>query len=182
VDKMVLYGGNHVGVGLDLGFGPGASPETAARVRALGARHSIDFGAATGRTGPSRNAHKLAAQVLHHRGPEAQGQVLEALFRGHFEGAGDISDAAWLVGIGTTVGGLAPSDVQGVLLNDVAGWVVDEEVRAGQAHDGVEAVPCVTVQGRYRLGGYQDEAVFEDVFDKVSRDWQLHTGDVTEPD
>ena len=37
----------------------------------------------------------------------------------------------------------------------------------GHFERGVRAVPCVTMQGRYRVGGYQEQGVFENLFDKI---------------
>lgn len=92
---------------------------------------------------------------------------MEQLFRGHFEQGRDITDADWLVQVGEQAAGLDAADVRRVLESDVAGAGVDDEVRSASVERGVEAVPCVTMQGRYRVGGYQEESVFENLFEKI---------------
>lgn len=44
---------------------------------------------------------------------------------------------------------------------------VDEVAERARREFGVEAVPCVVVQGRYKVGGYQEGVVFERLFDKI---------------
>lgn len=94
---------------------------------------------------------------------------MEDLFRGHFELGRDITDEDWLVKVGEAAG-LSEGDVRRAVGSEVAGLGVDEEVRSASVERGVEAVPCVTVQGRYRVGGYQERSVFEGLFDKIRRE------------
>lgn len=136
------------------------------RIRAAGSRHDITF-RFSGRTGPSRDSHKLIALALQQRDSAAQARVVEHLFRGHFEQGRDLTDEGWLVSVGRDAAGLDPDDVRRALASDVAGASVDDEVRCASVERDVRAVPCVTMQGRYRVGGYQDQAVFEDLFEKI---------------
>lgn len=145
---------------------PNNFPAQSAKILAAARRHDVSF-VFTGHTGPSRNSHKLIALALQQRDPAAQSRVVEALFRGHFEEGKDLTDEAWLVDVGREAGGLGAADVRRALASDVAGTGVDEEVRSASVERGVKAVPCVTVQGRYRVGGYQEEGVFADLFEKI---------------
>ncbi|KAF4974346.1 hypothetical protein FZEAL_8744 [Fusarium zealandicum] len=138
------------------------------RLQQVGARHAVTF-AVTGTTGPSQPAHRLLALTLSSRGAAVQAAVVDALFRGHFERGADIADGEWLVSVGTAVGGLREAAVRAALRSDEAGRMLEEEVRSASV-GGVEAVPCVTVQGRFRVGGYQDADVFEALFDKIRRE------------
>lgn len=138
------------------------------KIRAAGSRHDISF-RFTGATGPSRNSHKLIALALQQRDSAAQGQVVEQLFRGHFEEGRDLTDEKWLVRVGQEAAGLSAVDVRRALDSDVAGVSVDDEVRSASVERDVRAVPCVTIQGRYRVGGYQEQSVFEDLFEKILR-------------
>lgn len=70
--------------------------------------------------------------------------------------------------VGRDVGGLAGEDVMRVLKGEKDGWALENEVRE-TATGGVEAVPCVTVQERFRVGGFQETEVFEALFDKIRR-------------
>jgi predicted DsbA family dithiol-disulfide isomerase len=47
------------------------------------------------------------------------------------------------------------------------GEEVDAEVKVAAGEMGIKAVPAYTVQGRYRIGGYQPPQVFESVFEKA---------------
>ena len=139
------------------------------KIRAVGAKHDIAFRFTAGATGPSRSSHKLIALALQQRVSAAQGQVVDQLFRGHFEQGRDLTDEAWLVDVGREAAGLSPADVRRTLESDVAGGSVDDEVRSASVERDVRAVPCVTMQGRYRVGGYQEQSVFEDLFEMILR-------------
>jgi predicted DsbA family dithiol-disulfide isomerase len=71
--------------------------------------------------------------------------------------------------VGRTVGQLDDTDMRAELLGPEAGKALEEEVRSA-AVGGVEAVPCVTVQNRFRVGGYQEADIFEGLFDKIRRE------------
>lgn len=102
--------------------------------------------------------------------------MLEAIFRGHFEDGRDITDERFLLEVGRRVG-LTDEEVVRVARGDDAlgariestPGAVEEEVRRAMVM-GVRAVPCVTVAGRFMVGGFQDQRVFEDVFDKARRE------------
>ncbi|KAF4125587.1 putative dithiol-disulfide isomerase, DsbA family [Geosmithia morbida] len=136
------------------------------RIRSAAARYNISL-SFTGRTGPSRDSHKLIALALQQRDPAAQARTVDRLFRGHFEEGRDLTDGDWLVEVGVEAAGLDAADVRRALASHEAGISVDDEVRSASVERGVRAVPCVTMQGRYRVGGYQDQSVFEDLFDKI---------------
>lgn len=137
-----------------------------------------------GKTGNTRQAHKLLALALARGGPRVQDRLLDALFRGHFEEGADVTDRRFLLaaaaeaGLGMGTGppgtttaaasfGLGPRDVEAVLDSERAGEVVDAEVlRAKKA--GVTGVPTFTVQGRWRVGGNQEPDVFLRVFERIT--------------
>ena len=136
------------------------------RVRAAGARYNLTF-SITGQTGPSRLSQVLLANVLRSRGPLAQAHVVEALFRGHFAEGRDISDEDWLVTLGRDVARLPEDVVRAELRDEDRARFVDDEAEAAVEEEGVEAVPCVLLLGRYKVGGYQEEGVFEKLLDKI---------------
>ncbi|KAL7817629.1 thioredoxin-like protein [Trichoderma aethiopicum] len=141
------------------------NPTFLPRIHLAAAKHNISF-SIRGLTGNTRPAHRLIASTLAKHGPEAQSRVVEALFRGHFEDGRDLSDEAWLAAVGAEAGGMAES----LLLGDdeeEQGRRVDEVAERARREFGVEAVPCVMVQGRYKVGGYQEGVVFERLFDKI---------------
>ncbi|KAH6605682.1 hypothetical protein Trco_004835 [Trichoderma cornu-damae] len=135
------------------------------RIQAAGAKHDIAF-SIRGVTGNSRSAHRLIAVALQELGPAAQSRVVEQLFQGHFEDGRDLGDEAWLVTVGVAAG--VPEAVVRLALEDEdAGRRVDALAEAARDVIGVEAVPCVMVQGRYKVGGYQEAHVFESLFEKI---------------
>ncbi|RKL09743.1 hypothetical protein BFJ68_g8881 [Fusarium oxysporum] len=138
------------------------------RLQTAGARHGIEF-SVTGKTGPSQPAHRLVALTLQTRGANVQSAFLDALFRGHFENGADIADEAWLMHVGRTEAKLEDSDMRAALLGPGLGKSLEDEVRTA-AIAGVEAVPCVTVQKKFRVGGYQESDIFESLFDKIRRE------------
>lgn len=146
--------------------GPDKFPAFHSRIQAAGSRNGITFKLG-GKTGSSRDSHKLIALANRRLGLAAQNAVVEQLFKGHFEGGRDVSDAAWLRQIGVEDVGLSEAVVESELASAEAGRMVDEEVRTAREDDGVGAVPCVTIQGRLRLGGYQEGDVFEKQFEKI---------------
>lgn len=78
-----------------------------------------------------------------------------------------MSDAAWLARVGVEAGGLEAGEVEQELASAEAQRLVDGEARRAREEEGVQAVPAVTVQGRYRVGGYQEGEVFESLFERI---------------
>lgn len=93
--------------------------------------------------------------------------MVEALFRGHFLDGKDISDEDFLVSLGSEEAGLPADLVRSDLRDGDNGRFVDDEAEAAVEEKGVEAVPCVTVLGRYKVGGYQEKEVFENLFERI---------------
>ncbi|KGQ04926.1 hypothetical protein BBAD15_g9831 [Beauveria bassiana D1-5] len=81
--------------------------------------------------------------------------------------ARDLSDAEVLAQIAADGLGLDREDVFLELADDDATRRIDREVEAAREERGIEAVPCVTVLGRFKVGGFQDAQVFTDLFDKI---------------
>lgn len=153
-------------------MGPETFPSWRANILSAASPHGLTFSSlTTGTTGPSRPSHTLLSLALQQRGPATQSALLDALLRGHFELGKDISDEAWLAEVATGTGtGLDAASVARALASPEAAREVDDEAAAARAERAVEAVPCVTMQGRYRVGGYQDAKVFEDLFEKIYRE------------
>ncbi|KAL6696709.1 thioredoxin-like protein [Trichoderma pleuroticola] len=140
-------------------------PNFLSRIQVTGAKYDIAF-SIRGLTGSTRPAHRLIALALHELGPAAQARVVETLFQGHFEDGRDISDEAWLASVGVAAG-MPEAVVRLGLEDEDAARRVDAMAEAARDVIGVEAVPCVMVQGRYKVGGYQESQVFESLFDKI---------------
>ncbi|KAK1248745.1 hypothetical protein MKX08_006965 [Trichoderma sp. CBMAI-0020] len=141
------------------------NPNFLSRIQVAGAKHDIAF-SIRGVTGNTRAAHRLSAVALRELGAKGQSAVVEQLFQGHFEDGRDLSDAAWLVAVGVAAG-IPEAAVRAGLDDDEAGMRLDAVAQAARDVMGVEAVPCVMVQDRYKVGGYQEGHVFESLFDKI---------------
>ena len=109
----------------------------------------------------------LLSLALQQKGTGAQDAILSALMKGHFEQGKDVSDPDWLVEVAAKVAGIDGAAVKRALASPDTLQEVDEEAASAKGERGVEAVPCVTMQGRYRVGGYQEVKVFEDLFEKI---------------
>ncbi|KAM3514826.1 hypothetical protein MY11210_001550 [Beauveria gryllotalpidicola] len=137
------------------------------RVRAAGRAYGLAFDHSSGRVGPTRDAHKLVALAKRRGGRQAQALLVELLMRNGLVAARDLSDAEVLAQIAADGLGLDKEDVFLELADDDATRRIDREVEAAREERGIEAVPCVTVLGRFKVGGFQDAQVFTDLFDKI---------------
>ncbi|OAA59502.1 DSBA-like thioredoxin domain protein [Cordyceps fumosorosea ARSEF 2679] len=156
-----------------LDFYAGAVPEEdklralLERIRVAGVAHGLAFDYA-GRVGPTRDAHKLAALAARRGGRRAQALMVERLMRAGLVEARDISDAEVLAQVAASEGlGLDRADVFLELADEDASRRVDREVENAREVRGIEAVPCVTVLSRFKVGGFQDSQVFTDLFTKI---------------
>ncbi|KAL7924668.1 thioredoxin-like protein [Trichoderma austrokoningii] len=141
------------------------NPNFLSRIQVAGAKHDIAF-SIRGVTGNPRLAHRLIAVALRELGPAGQSSVVEQLFQGHFEDGRDLSNEGFLVSVGVGAG-MAEADVRAGLEDEENGRKLDAVAQAARDVMGVEAVPCVMVQDRYKVGGYQESHVFESLFEKI---------------
>lgn len=125
---------------------------------------SLDF---SGNLGPTRDAHKLVALALRRGGRAAATRTVEILMRAQFTEAADVSDPDVLVRIAAAAVGLSERDVRLELADEDASRRIDREVEESREVKGIEAVPCVTVLGRFKVGGFQEEQIFADLFAKI---------------
>ncbi|KAM3451826.1 hypothetical protein MY3296_004973 [Beauveria thailandica] len=137
------------------------------RVRVAGRAHGLPAFDHSGRIGPTRDAHKLVALAKRRGGRQAQALLVELLMRNGLVAARDLSDAEVLAQIAADGLGLDREDVFLELADDDATRRIDREVEAAREERGIEAVPCVTVLGRFKVGGFQHAQVFTDLFDKI---------------
>lgn len=121
----------------------------------------------SGGFGPSRNAHKLVALAHRRHGAQVQARVVDRIFADQFENGVDVTDEDALIRIGAEAAGLTAEDVRLELGDEDAATRIHREVEHAREVGGVEAVPCVLVLGRFKVGGYQEEKVFEDLFNKI---------------
>ncbi len=136
------------------------------RIRHAAAAQKINIDL-SGSLGPTRDAHKLVALALRRGGRAAATRAVELLMRAQFVEAADVSDPEVLVRVAAAAMGLAERDVRLELADEDAARRIDRDVEESREVRGIEAVPCVTVLGRFKVGGYQEEQVFADLFAKI---------------
>lgn len=126
-----------------------------------------------GRTGHTRDSHLLLL-LAQRRHPQATFQALQTwLFRGAWERGRDISDRAFLLEAAREVLGEREADVLAWLDDEARRREVDEMDARAKGEAGVVAVPSYMVQGRYRVGGKQEEQVFLELFERI---WRAQKG------
>lgn len=120
-----------------------------------------------GNFGPVQNAHKLVALALRRHGVAVQARVVERLFHDQFVLGKDIFDDDLLVRVGREAAGLDEDDVRLELADQDAGKRLDREIDHAREIKGIDAVPHVIVLNRFKVGGYQEKEVYEDLFNKI---------------
>jgi predicted DsbA family dithiol-disulfide isomerase len=142
-----------------------------ARLSQIGLENGIKFSYG-GKTGNTRNSHRLIA-LAKSKSPALQTRTVEELFKLYFENEGDITDVAKLQEAGVKAG-LEEGEVKKWLASDDGGKEVDREVREAQIR-GISGVPNFTVDGKYEIGGAQDESVFLQLFEKIQKAEQVRS-------
>jgi predicted DsbA family dithiol-disulfide isomerase len=118
-----------------------------------------------GRTGNTRDSHRLIHMAKIKGGETLQTRVVEELFAAYFENEADITSRDALTEAGVKAG-LEEAEVREWLESDKGGLDVDAEAHRAQ-RSLVTGVPHFTIQGRYRIEGAEDPQVFLDVFEKI---------------
>ena len=143
-------------------FGPGRAKQIEAMVVGAAAQAGLnfDFG---GKTGPSRNGHRLVHYAQNHGGEEAQNKAMIGLWKRYFEEAIDITTLDTLVETGVEAGLGTAEEVRKFLESGDDAKLVDDE--AEEARDkGISGVPNYEIQGIWEVSGAQDPAAFEQLF------------------
>src|SRR3569833_1294091 len=106
-----------------------------------------------------------------------QNRFLATIFEGQFAHERDVADEAFLVAAATAAG-LAPSEARAraALADPALAAAADADERAARHDVGITASPSYIVQGRYKLGGCQEDAVFQRVFARVVEDEEAAGG------
>ena len=134
-----------------------------ARLNAVGKEVGVSFSHG-GNTGNTRLSHRL----IYYAGLEGrQEEVVERVFKGYFEEERDICEVETLVKLGAEAG-LEEGGVREWLSGEEGGEVVDAEVEEARVK-GVRGVPNFEVNGRWVLGGAQEEGEFVKVFEEAER-------------
>lgn len=106
-----------------------------------------------------------------------QHQAVELLFRGHFENGEDVSSKSFLLRCARDLKLVDEFEAfQGNPEVALLDWLhdsgtdrmVDYEVHRAKWKD-IAGVPTFTIQGKYRIGGAQEEGVFLDLFERIMK-------------
>jgi predicted DsbA family dithiol-disulfide isomerase len=116
-----------------------------------------------GKTGPSRNGHRLVRYAQTHGGEDAQNAVQLGLWRRYFEQEIDITTLETLVDVGVEAGVGSAEEIREYLESGADAKAVDEE--ADEAREkGISGVPHYEIQGLWEISGAQEPRAFEMLF------------------
>ncbi|KAI9847250.1 MAG: hypothetical protein M1838_000964 [Thelocarpon superellum] len=154
VDKRALYAAK---------FGEARAKAAFERLSALGKVEGINFKFG-GKTGNTRDSHRLI-QLGKTKNADTQNRVVHELFHAYFEKEQDITAHPVLLEAGVKAG-LEAGEVQDWLNSERGGPDVDAEVRQAQRKH-ITGVPHFIIQDTHEIGGAQDPATFQQVFEKI---------------
>lgn len=131
----------------------------------IGQQNGIEF-AFGGKTGSSRDSHRLISWAMEKGGEQLQTRVVEELFNAYFEKEEDIVDRDVLVARGVKAGVGSEDEIRAFLESERLGKEVDEE--AASAKSGfITGVPNFTIQRRYEVQGAEEPSAFLNIFQRI---------------
>jgi len=140
-----------------------------ARLAEAGAADGVKFQFG-GKTGRSRDSHRLVYLAGQKLGSEAQTRVVEALGRAYFLNEENITDKAVLVRAAVDADvGIDAVEAKKWLDGDEGGAEVDREALE-ETTKYINAVPHFTIQGKYVVEGAEQPQVFLEIFEKVKKE------------
>ncbi|KAL1978998.1 hypothetical protein VTN96DRAFT_7499 [Rasamsonia emersonii] len=140
-----------------------------ARLAAAGAQEGIQFKFG-GKTGRTRDSHRLIYLSGKKYGAEVQTKVVLELFRAYFEEERNITDKAVLLKAAVGTGSIPQSEAQAWLDSDEGGPEVDQEAREASQVKFVTGVPHYTINGKYVVEGAEEPDVFVDMFERAKEE------------
>lgn len=143
-------------------FGPERAQQIIMRMTQVSASEGLNFKFG-GKTGVSRNGHRLVHYAQTHGGEEAQNKTMLGLWRRYFEQEVDITELDVLVETGVEAGLGSAEEVRKYLESGDDGREVDilaEEAR----QKGISGVPHYEIQGTWEVSGAQESQAFETLF------------------
>ncbi|KAL9094374.1 MAG: hypothetical protein Q9165_003224 [Trypethelium subeluteriae] len=155
IDKQAYYAAK---------FGPQRLHAMFSRLGAIGAQEGIAFKFG-GRTGNTRDAHRLIQLGWQKGGQRLQTSVVAQLFALYFENEGDLTDPAQLVAAAGRAG-LDEGEAREWLEGEGGGEVVDREVEDA-ARRRIHGVPHFTIQGEFEVEGAEGPEVFVEIFERI---------------
>lgn len=131
---------------------------------AIGKSVGIDFKYG-GRTGNTRDSHRLIQLGKAKGGEDMQTAVVKSLFNGYFENEEDITSKDMLLKRGVRAG-LDEKEVREWLDSDNGGEAVDKEVKQAKQRF-ISGVPHFVINGVAEIEGAEEPAAFLQVFNAI---------------
>jgi len=143
-------------------FGPERAAMITRNMAQVSASEGLNFKFG-GKTGVSRNGHRLVHYAQNHGGEESQNKTMLGLWRRYFEQEVDITELDVLVETGVEAGLGSSEEIKKYLESGDDGREVD--LLAEEARDkGISGVPHYEIQGLWEVSGAQDPSAFEALF------------------
>ncbi|KAI1611765.1 protein disulfide-isomerase [Exophiala viscosa] len=143
-------------------FGPERAKQIEAMMIQTAAGEGLNFSFG-GKTGISRNGHRLVHWAQNHGGEESQNEVMLGLWRRYFEQEVDITTLDTLIEIGLEAGLGTKDEIKAYLESGKDGEEVDriaEEARL----KGISGVPHYEINDHWEVSGAQDPLAFRKLF------------------
>lgn len=119
-----------------------------------------------GKTGSSRDSHRLVHLSKTYGDDVLEGKVLDGLFAAYFENEADINDLATLKDVATQAG-IPEGDFQKAMVDSDQGGPEVEQAASIARASGIRGVPSFSIQDKFRLGGSRDPTSFLQAFEKI---------------
>lgn len=145
-------------------FGPERAAQITKNMAQVSANEGLSFKFG-GRTGVSRNGHRLVRFAQNHGGEEAQNKTMLGLWRRYFEQEVDITELGVLVETGVEAGLGTNEEIKIFLESGDQGKEVDSLAEEGR-DKGISGVPHYEIQGLWEVSGAQDPRAFETLFNR----------------
>ncbi|KPI40934.1 uncharacterized protein AB675_10874 [Cyphellophora attinorum] len=143
-------------------FGPQRAIQIERMMIETAGREGLNF-SFDGKTGPSRNGHRLVRYAQNHGGEDAQNRVMLGLWKRYFEDAVDITTLETLTEVGVEAGLGNEKEVKAYLESGKDAKEVDDEAEEAR-QKGINGVPNYEIQGIWEVSGAQEPRAFEQLF------------------
>jgi predicted DsbA family dithiol-disulfide isomerase len=145
-------------------FGPNRAKEIEERMGQVSKSEGLSFKFG-GKTGPSRNGHRLVYYAQSHGSEKAQNDTMLGLWKRYYEQEVDITELDVLVQVGVDAGLGSSEEIKEYLESGKDGKEVDQ-LAEEQRLKGISGVPNYVFQNRWEVSGGQEPSVFESIFKK----------------
>jgi predicted DsbA family dithiol-disulfide isomerase len=149
---------------LERKYGPGAYDAMTHRLTALGAEEGLDYRFDRVQRVNTFDAHRALAWAAT-AGPDEQGRLAQALFRGYFTEGVNVADHG-AIASAVEASGMDAGAVRSLLAGDA---FTDEVIadRAAAVEMGITGVPAFVLEGEWMIPGAQDVDTFVRILERA---------------